>query len=470
MRFDCVDCSHVTVSGELAPTCEKCGGSVLPANRGDLSVSREELDNLPPGVWRYRGLLPPLPAESVVTLGEGGTPLLRAERLGSELGVRHLLIKDETRNPTGSFMDRGTTVLVSVASGLGVKECGCDTTGNLGASLAAYCAKADIAARIRVSPSTDQGKLYQMLAYGAELDTAQRRERRAGALDVTAANPYLLEGEKTTGFEIVQELGWKAPDAIVIPVGTGGHLSMIGRSMQQLRAAGLEEGSGCRLVGIQLEGQVKAKGAQPTQGFPLAELAESEPFFRKEAARAMDRSGGFSVFTSSDETIAAIGLLAKTEGIFAEPSAASAVAGLVRAVRDGQIKGSETVVCVITGAGLKDTKAVSRIAKEARRIAPPVSYASPSVKIGETKLAILRLLRRPNYAYKLWRTLRADRRISTASIYQHLSELETFSMVRKRGPQVSGGRERIIYELTKKGNDYLRIAGRLEVAERARPG
>ena len=467
MRFRCTRCAHVTDSRLLTPTCETCGGSVLLEKEEVVSVSRDELENLQPGVWRFRSFLPDLPAEDIVTLGEGGTPLLRADRLGEDLGLRNLLLKDESRNPTGSFMDRGTTVLASVARGEEVKELSCDTTGNLGASLGAYCAKAGIRARIRVHPNTDQGKLFQMLAYGVEIDASSPRTRGGSDLEVTAANPFLLEGEKTTGYEIVQDLSWQMPDAVVVPVGTGGHLSMLWRSFREFEDAGFVRDSGCRLIGVQLEAGAAGPRIQAQSGFPLAELAESEPFFRGEAARAMDESKGFSVKTTRGETISATGLLAKTEGIFAEPSAASAVAGLAAVVQRGDIGGSETVVCIITGAGLKDTRSVSRIAKETRRIAAPAAYVSPSQKIGETKLAILRLLRRPNYAYEIWRVLGRERPISTASVYQHLLELEELLMVRKKGSVVCEGRERVMYELTRRGTDYLRITGRLEKADSA---
>ncbi len=458
----------------LDPSCAKCGSAVVLVSEGRSAASRALLESLPSGVWRYRALLPGVADEDLVTLGEGGTPLLRAERLGKELGLRNLLIKDESRNPTGSFMDRGTTVLASVARTRNVKELSCETTGNLGASLAAYCAKAGIVARIHVNPNTDQGKLYQMLAYGADIETSPTWTRERSVLGVTAANPYLLEGEKTTGFEIVQDLEWKEPDVIVVPVGTGGHLSMIWKSIGEFREAGLVEGPRCRLVGVQLREHALGSSARRRSrflaGFPLAELAESEPFFRKEAGRAIEQSRGLPLRTTPGEAIAATGLLAKTEGIFAEPSAASVVAALAKAVREGQVGSAETVVCVITGAGLKDTKAVSRIAKETRRIGPQTSFVSPSPQIGETKLAILRLLyKRPGYAYDLWRTLRAEKRITTASVYQHLLELEGFTMIRKKGAVVARGRERIMYELTRRGNDYLRITGRLEKAELTLP-
>lgn len=404
-----------------------------------------------------------------MTLGEGGTPLLRAERLGGELGLRNLMIKDETRNPTGSFMDRGTTVLVSVARHAGVRGYSCSTTGNLGASLAAYCAKAAVKARIRVNPNTDQGKLFQMLAYGAELDTTSSAGWRGGSLEVTAANPYLMEGEKTTGYEIVQDLEWKMPDVVVVPVGTGGHLSMVWRAFRQLEEAGVVGASECRLIGVRLGQADSSARAQASIGLPLAELAESEPFFREEAAKAMGESHGLSISTTSGETISATGLLAKTEGIFAEPSAASVIAGLSSAVKNGLVGRNETVVCVITGAGLKDTRSVSRIAKEIRRIAPSTSYASPSPKIGDTKTEIMRLLKRPRYAYEIWTILGGRKKISTASVYQHLGELEDMALIRKRGSEVFRGRERIMYELTKRGTDYLRITGRLERASQILP-
>ncbi len=445
--------------------------------RKGVAVTKGQLDDLPPGVWRYRSFLPEVAPEDVVSLGEGGTPLLRAERLGGEIGLGNLLIKDETRNPTGSFMDRGSTVLLSLARARGVKECTCVTTGNLGASLSAYCAKADIRARVMIHRNTDQGKLYQMLAYGAEIELSpQRAVTRGGhrnSVLVTAANPYLLEGEATTGFEIAQELSWNTPDVIIVPVGTGGHLRMIWQSITRLKEAGLLAESGCRLIGVQVGGALPTVvGGRDSRrlratALPLAELEESEPFFRREAAAAISESGGTTLTTSYGDTIAATSLLAKTEGIFAEPSSASVVAALSQAVGAGYVARGETVVCIVTGTGLKDPRAVSRLAKEARRVALGEPFALPTPKIGETKFALLRLLqRRPSYGYELRAQLGPQKRMSTASVYQHLAELEGYAMVRRRGSVVSGGRERVIYELTKRGNDFLNIAGKLQRADR----
>ncbi len=435
-------------------------------------MRRGELEALPAGVWRYRAFLPTVNQERVVTLGEGGTPLLRAERLGRELGLRNLLIKDESRNPTGSFMDRGATVLLSMASVRGIKECTCVTTGNLGASLAAYCAKAAIDSRVRVHPNTDQGKLYQMLAYGAEVVTASARpekERGAHSLAVTARNPYLLEGEKTTAFEIIQDLGWRPPDVIVVPVGTGGHLSMIWRAMAQLLQTGLIDTPSCRLIGVQVEGGAELArgggGAHAPRVASVAELEDSEPYFHAEAARAIKDSRGTSVSTTESETLRATVLLARTEGIFAEAASASVIASLRGAEQSGTIHGDDTVVCIVTGAGLKDPRAVSRVARETKRLNARPPFVLPLSQIGGTKLGLLRLLSaRPGYGYDIWRQLRMERSITTASVYQHLEELEGLGMVRRGGAVTAKGRIRVVYELTKRGTEVLKMATTLQRA------
>ncbi len=478
----CVNCSRLTESDELSPACPRCGSAVLLDWREVGSVSREAIEALPSGVWRYKALLPELPIDEVVTLGEGGTPLLPAKRIGEELGLKKLLIKDESRNPTGSFMDRGSTVLVSLARRRGVKECSCVTTGNLGASLAAYCAKAGISARIRIDPSTDRGKLYQMLAFGAQIEARSRSSEAhlpgRRLLAVTAGNPYLLEGEKTTSLEIAQELGWRVPDVIAVPVGTGGHLSMIWRGIEQLRDLGLIERSECRLLGVQFaagdqtNGRMRLK-AETFSGLYSTELEESEPIFRMEVARAISGSRGVGLTTTVTDAMKATGLLARTEGIFAEPASSSVIACLRTAAEKGLVRRDDTVVCVITGAGLKDTKAISRLAKATKKVAVREEYAAARMQIGHTKAALLRQLAEgPRYGYELWQALSIERRITTASVYQHLGELEELSLVRRSGAVTARGRERIPYELTRRGADFVQMAGRLgrEVERRVPPG
>ncbi|TLX99308.1 MAG: pyridoxal-phosphate dependent enzyme [Thaumarchaeota archaeon] len=477
-RFECASCSMKTEEASLEARCRKCGGALIPLPLVERRVKRSELESLPPGVWRYRDLLPRVEEHQVVTLGEGGTPLLAAPRLGAELGFGALLVKDETRNPTGSFIDRGATVLASVAKRDGVRRVLCTTTGNLGASLAAYSAKAGIETRIGIHPNTDQGKLYQMIAYGAKVEMlshprAAPSEGEEGTA-VTAANHYLLEGEKTTAFEIIQDEGWSQPDAIVLPVGTGGHLTMVWNGLLQLSAAGIVQKPTCSLVGVQLEGSppltdiLEKKRRRGTEGRgALAELEESDPVFLKAAARAIRDSRGFGVKVSAKEAIGATGELARTEGIFAEPAAASVVAA-VRKIGEKELLSKDSrIVCVITGTGLKDTKAISRIARTAKHIVTREQLVIKPVQLGATKVSILRLLRgEPLFGYLLWKKIKEGRSISIPSIYQHLSELEGIDLVRRSSMVRARGRERVIYELTRKGVAALEAAARAAGGEK----
>jgi threonine synthase len=163
------------------------------------------------------------------------------------------------------------------------------------------------------------------------------------------------------------------------------------------------------------------------------------------------------------ETVKATSLLARSEGIFAEPASASVVSALGSAVARGLISRDETVVCVITGAGLKDTKAVARLARETRRVPVRETYFVTRIQVGETKLDLMGMLsRKPEYGYELWQQLSRLRRITTASIYQHLAELETLGLVRRSGTAQAAGRERVLYELTPRGRSALRVSGRTE--------
>jgi threonine synthase len=452
----------------LEARCQRCGGALIPLPTVERRIDRGEVESLPPGVWRFRSLLPSFEEHDIVTLGEGGTPLLPAERLGALLGLRDLLIKDETRNPTGSFIDRGATVLVSVAKRAGVKRILCRTTGNLGASLAAYSAKAGIQATMEIHPETDHGKLYQMIAYGAKVEMLSSPRFSVGDREegtaITAANHYLLEGEKTTVFEIVQDEGWSQPDTIVLPVGTGGHLAMVWNGLLHLSAAGLIRRPACSLVGVQLgtSGYLtdfKEKKTRRASAKSLPELEESDPVFLKAAARAIHESGGFRVEVSAKEAISATGELASTEGIFAEPAAASVVAALKRIGEEGLLPKENRIVCIITGTGLKDTKAISRIARTARHIVTRERPIIRPVQLGVRKVSILRLLRtEPHFGYLLWKKLRKESPITLPSVYQHLSELEGTDLVRRSSIARARGRERVIYELTRKGEAALQAA------------
>lgn len=485
----CVNCSKRIETQALDAKCTSCKSALLLESNGEIknlrALNKSEIETLPPGVWRYRALLPNIADGNIVTLGEGATPLLQAKRLGSELGLDNLLIKDETRNPTGSFMDRGSTVLVSLAKEQGVNKISCTTTGNLGASVAAYSARAGIEAEVGIQPNTDHGKLYQMIAYGARVEIlskthARRYYSELGTLSVSAANPFILEGEKTTGFEIIQDMDWSCPDAIVLPVGTGGHLTMIWRGLLELHKTGLIDKPTCKLIGVQLQSSAQIVGSLQRANWraglgdkeeeegPQTELEESDPFFKKTAVKSIRDSKGHGVEVSAREAIQGTSLLARTEGIFAEPSSTSIVAALRIMKEDGLVDRSDRIVCVVTGAGLKDTRAIKKIARTPEHVVTREHLMITPLQIGATKLKVMRALGDgPRFGYDLWKSISKERKITTTSIYQHLSELEGIALIRRSGRVTTiKGRERIFYELTKKGGGFLNTVGKPRQSDR----
>ena len=244
---------------------------------------------------------------------------------------------------------------------------------------------------------------------------------------------------------------------------------MFWRALLMLEQMKLVGRVGTRLVGVQFAGLVNPPGSsrgvkrlgQPGESF--TELEESDPIFMGEAVKAMKESGGNRLETTVEEAIEATGLLAGSEGIFAEPAAASVVASLRSAKSQGLIHSDETVVCVITGAGLKDTKAIARIARATKQPLVREEYSVAPLQVGTTKLEVLRRLSlKPDFGYELWKALLQGRSITTASVYQHLGELESMGLVRKAGVSTVRGRERILYELTRKGTELLRMAEKME--------
>ena len=335
-----------------------------------------------PGVWRYRSLLPTLDERPPVTLREGGTPLLRCDRLAEWAGVRELRVKVEGANPTGSFKDRGMTVGVTLARALGKSTVGCASTGNTSASLAAYGARAGMRTVVLLPRGKiAAGKLSQALAHGAKVvevdgsfdDAMALIEKLSGADGpylLNSLNPLRLEGQKTLAFEVLEAC---QPDRIVFPVGNGGNVSAAHKAMKEAKLTGLSLHQPT-LTGVQ------AEGAAPLLREPYAPVKKPEtvatairigdPVNAKKALRAIRETGGALTAVGDDAILDAQRRLAQEEGIFVEPASAAPLAGLKRLVDEGVVSRTESVVLVATGNGLKDPDVVSRLAK------PPVRAAA----------------------------------------------------------------------------------------------
>jgi threonine synthase len=317
---------------------------------------------------RYRRFLPITQATPSLTLGEGFTPLVRADRLGASIGLANLYLKVEGQNPTGSFKDRGMVVAVAKAAETGARSIVCASTGNTSASAAAYGAVAGMDV-IVILPKGQiaVGKLLQALIAGARVvavdgnfDQALGIVRALAEQDdhpitvVNSINPFRLEGQKTAAFEICDDLG-RAPDILAIPVGNAGNISAYWQGFSDYAAAGITDGSP-RMWGFQAAGAapiVLGRRVEHPETVATA-IRIGDPASWTKAVAARDASGGRIDAVSDDEILSAYRALARTEGIFCEPASAASVAGVTKLAAAGDVDPDATVVCVLTGHGLKD--------------------------------------------------------------------------------------------------------------------
>jgi threonine synthase len=329
------------------------------------------------GVWRYRELLPPLPAAAIVTRPEGNTALYQHPQLTDWTGCEELFLKHEGENPTGSFKDRGMTVAIAHARTIGAQAVACASTGNTAASVAAYAALAGLPSVVFLpAGKIAAGKLGQAIAYGARIvqvegdfDAAMRlveeASRELGLYLLNSVNPFRLEGQKTIVFELLHQLGWSVPDWIVLPGGNLGNTAACGAALAQLRDVGWLE----RLPRLAV---IQAAGAAPfyaayRSGFrefrPVAAetiataIRIGNPVSYERARRAIELTDGL-VDTVSDEEILEAKARVDRTGIGCEPASAASVAGVRKLVARGVIRPGDRVVAILTGHVLKDPDAV----------------------------------------------------------------------------------------------------------------
>ncbi len=336
-------------------------------------VNRYDIARGPKSLWRYVELLP-VERESITTLGEGMTPLVRSENLGREWGLTNLSFKLEYSNPTGSFKDRGTSVSVSVLRASGAKEVFDDSSGNAGSSLAAYCARAGIACTIYAPSNASEQKLAQTRVYGAKVvkvkgpraaaSRAALRAWRAGKGSYAShlRSPFFIEGTKTLAFEVAEEHRWDVPDHMVFPVGGGSLLLGAFKGFTELSELNWTKGipklhciqaQTCSpIVDAYQRGRSDVVPAHESTTI-AAGIMITDPPWGRQVLEALKSSGGSAVAVSDGEILEAQRLLARCEGLFAEPTSCAALAGLKKLIEKGEISGDESVVLPLTGSGLK---------------------------------------------------------------------------------------------------------------------
>lgn len=405
----CLKCGQKYAPTKGLYTC-RCGGrlEVLYDYDGIAGkIDKRTLVKRPVGVWRYRELLPVDDLKNIVTLGEGGTPLLEARNLARKLGMKQLWLKDETRNPTASFKDRPMSVGVSKALEFGARVVVVASSGNAAIAVAAYSAKAGIKCYAFVPAEASAAKVAQLSIYGAyvvkakakgEGDPCYKLMRMAwehygwAPLPSSGAfNPYQPEGSKTMSYEIVEQLGWRVPDWVMVPVGAGTLFSGNAKGYFEFEHLGFIKRVP-RLAAIQAEGcapLVRAfkDGTSPYEipTWPNPKtvaggLVDPYPWDADTAIPAIRRLKGTAEAVSDAEILEAEMLLAKHEGIFAEPSGAAGLAGLKKLLGAGVIDRSDVVVVEVTGGGLKDVKTAIGLTREPPTIEPELKQLRQLLK------------------------------------------------------------------------------------------
>ena len=383
-RLECSFCGASYEAGHLHNLCIECGKPLLV--RYDLaqasrSLTRDILPSRRADMWRYREVMPVASDANIVSLGEGWTPLLHAQRLGETLGMPKLYIKDESLNPTQSFKARGMSVAVSMALELGVKKVAAPSAGNAGGALAAYAARAGIEAYIFMPRDTPVANIVECRMTGAHVtlidglitdcgaEIAKRKDAE-GWFDVsTLKEPYRVEGKKTLGYELAEQLGWRLPDVIVYPTGGGTGLVGMWKAFDEMEAMGWIGSDRPRMVSVQAEGcapivRAFESGATHAEEFLDAVTIASGLRVPKAIGDflildALRKSGGTAIAVSDEELLAAVAEIGSLEGMFVAPEGAACLPALRKLIQRGDVNRDEEVVLFNTGAGIKYVEAMS---------------------------------------------------------------------------------------------------------------
>ena len=386
---ECINCRTQYPIDEVVYFCRKCGDILeikLDYDTTKDIMKKSGWKKTPLSVWRYRDLMPIHDPSRIVTLNEGGTGLHECKRLGKALGLKELYVKNEGENPTGSFKDRGMTVGVTKAVELGVKSVICASTGNTSASLAAYAAKAGLQCAVLIpSGKIAYGKLAQAIIYGSKviqvrgnfdqaLEIVLKISEKHGSIYLlNSINPFRIEGQKSLGYEICEQLDNEPPDRLIVPVGNAGNISAIWKGFTEFHNLGFVK-TLPKMTGIQAEGAAPIAQAIKSGSKEIKPVSKPEtiatairigaPVSWKKAVNAIRDSGGTAETVTDEEILEAQKTLSRLEGLFVEPASASSIAGLKKLVENGTIDKNERIVCVTTGHGLKDPDVAVRMSEK----------------------------------------------------------------------------------------------------------
>ncbi len=399
-HLECARCARRYSPGQIQNLCE-CGSPLFA--RYDLRRASNKLE--PPNMrvrardlWRYREVLPVSSDASVISLGEGFTPLLRARRLGEKLGVPNLYLKDESQNPTGSFKARGMAVAVSKAHELGVRRLAVPSAGNAGGALAAYAAKAGMDAAVYMPEGTPAANLVECRLHGATVVMVPGSIKQCSAalraamqgrddwFDVsTLREPYRLEGKKTMAYEVCEQMGGRLPDVMVYPTGGGTGLIGMWKAFDEMQELGWIAARRPRMFSVQAHGcapmvRAYAQGAEHAEEWKdphtlASGLRVPDGIGDFLILQALRKSRGAALAVSDADMLTAVREIAETEGLITSPEGGATLAGLKKLLDDGFLAGHESIVLFLTASGYKYLEALESIYPDRFTPAPSVPTA-----------------------------------------------------------------------------------------------
>jgi len=377
-HLECAACGLDHEAQRLHNLCRECGKPLLvryDLKRAGQSLTKESLSGRRADMWRYREVLPVESDANIVTLGEGWTPLLRTDRLGKKLGLGNLYIKDESQNPTQSFKARGMAAAVSMARELGARKLAVPSAGNAAGALAAYSARAGLECFIFMPRDTPRANVVECEQTGAHVTLMDglitdcgtevgRRKEAEGWFDVsTLKEPYRIEGKKTLGYELAEQLGWTLPDVIVYPTGGGTGLIGMWKAFDEMEKMGWIGPERPRMVTVQAAGcapivRAFEEGKRFADEFPNAATVASGLRVPRAIGDfliidALRESGGTAIAVSDEDLLAATREIGAAEGLFCAPEGAACLPALRKMIEAGQVKTEDRVVLFNTGAGVK---------------------------------------------------------------------------------------------------------------------
>jgi len=431
MYLKCINCNFYTENLEKK-NCDDCKSLLVFIYDNIKNIKNEEEI----GVWKFKYILPNFNYK--ITLGEGNTPILKANNLSEKLKI-NLFIKDEGRNPTGSFIDRGSAIYTSYLREKGISKIKFFSTGNLGASMAAYCAKAGITCEIILPKKIEHIKLYQMVYFGAKVYLYDEKTflKLSKNSDFIQLNPFFIEGLKTQIFEIADFFDYELPSYIIVPIGSGLNLFSYYKGLKEI-----ENIKGSKF-------KIKFIGVKISKNYEDSFIDINPRFlYCKDLIEKINKEGILIIEeVSAEEVLNSINLFSKNEGLMVEPSSAVALAGLIKLLNKNKINKESEILMTITATGFKNIYFKT----------DNIEYKVAERKLSNTKIVILNLLKqKPMYAYEIWKKLKEiNINIKLPTLYEHIKELKELNLIESLGYYKRFNRLTNLYNLTEKGKKYL---------------